>query len=89
MKYTDFDDYCMKQIVMGTNKAVRRRTFENMEKYCLGLHDAFDEAARHLSKPGTELYKAWYSGDLRKYIPSAVIPEYLDFEKYPLRYEAQ
>ena len=35
---------------------------------------------------GTELYKAWYYDDFRKFIPSAYNPEYLDFSKYPLKY---
>ena len=86
MKYTDFDDFCMKDKVKGTNKAVRRRTWENMNFYFLGLADAFNEAARHYAKPGTKLYKACYTGasDYREYIPSAYDPKYLDFTKYPL-----
>lgn len=66
---------------------IRRRVKENMNVYGLGLADAFDEAARmYARKKSSELYKAWYYSDFRKYIPSAYLPEYLDFEKYPLKY---
>lgn len=67
-------------------KSVARRTAENMEVYNMGLADAFEEAARTLAKPGTELHRAWYYSDFRAYIPEAYEPKYLDFEKYPLAY---
>lgn len=73
-------------IVKRVSKQVRERTKENMNVYFLGLADAFDEAARTYAKKGTELWKAWYYSDFRKYIPSAYIEEYLDFNKYPLKY---
>lgn len=57
-----------------------------MEKYEMLLSDAFEEAAKTYAKPGTELWKAWYFSDYRKYIPSAYDPKYLDMEKYPLKY---
>ena len=44
------------------------------------------EAAKELAKERTELYKAWYYDDFRKFIPSAYNTEYLDFSKYPLKY---
>lgn len=69
------------------SKAIRRRTQENMEKYYMGLYDAFDEAARALSRPNTELYRAWKTGDLRRFIPSAYNAEYLNFSRYPLKYD--
>ena len=81
MMYYDDD-----MIVGKVSKRVRERTRENMDTYCMGLADAFKEAAKEYARPGTELYKAWYHNDFRKYIPSAYRPEYLDFEKYPLRY---
>lgn len=74
-------------IVKRVSKKVRKRTRENMDVYCMGLSDAFEEAAKTYAKPGTELYKAWYHSDFRKYIPSAYRAEYLDFSKYPLAYE--
>ena len=80
MYYTD--DFIVKKVP----KKVRERTKENMEKYEMILSDAFEEAAKTYAKPGTELWKAWYFSDYRKYIPSAYDPKYLDLEKYPLKY---
>ena len=80
MYYTD--DFIVKKVP----KKVRTRTKENMEKYEMILSDAFEEAAKTYAKPGTELWKAWYFSDYRKYIPSAYDPKYLDLEKYPLKY---
>lgn len=68
-------------------KAIIRRTQENMNVYFLGLADAFEEAVRALAKPGTELYKAWYYDDFRRFIPSAYTAKYLDFSIYPLKYD--
>ena len=79
-----FDD----SLIYGkVSKAIRRRTQENMEKYYMCLYDAFDEAARALSKPNTELYRAWKAGDFRRFIPSAYNAEYLNFSRYPLKYD--
>ena len=69
------------------DKKLLNRIKENMEEYYMCLSDAFDEAARELAKPGTELYKAWQAGDYRRFIPSAYIPKTLDFTEYPLKYE--
>ena len=68
-------------------KSIRKRTQENMEVNCLSLIDAFEEAVRALAKEGTELWKAWYYDDFRRFIPIEYRHEYLDFNKYPLRYE--
>lgn len=73
-------------IIGKVPKAIRKRTQENMDKYNLCLSDAFDEACRALTKPGQELYKAWYFGDFRRFIPTAYNLEYMDFNKYPLKY---
>lgn len=51
------------------------------------LHDAFNYAACHYAKTGTELYKAWYNSDFRRFIPSAYCAQFLDFSKYPLKYQ--
>lgn len=67
-------------------KNIKDRTIENMEVYYMGLADAFQEACRELAPKGSELWKAWYYDDYRKFIPSAYIEEYLDFDKYPLKY---
>ena len=77
-----FDDL----IVGEVSKRIRKRTQENMEKYNMDLADSFEEAVKTYVKEGSELYKAWYYSDFRKFIPSAYEPKYLDFEKYPLRY---
>ena len=73
-------------IVGRVSKKIKERTKENMEKYNMCLSDSFEEAVRELAKEGTELYKAWYYSDFRKFIPSAYNSEYLDFGKYPLKY---
>lgn len=65
---------------------IRRLTKKYMEKYNLDLHDGFNLACREHAEKGTELYAAWHTSDYRNFIPSAYIPESLDFEKYPLRY---
>lgn len=74
-------------IIKRVSKKIRQRTKENMEVFHMGLYDAFDEAARTYAKKGAELWKAWYYSDFRKYIPSAYIEEYLDFNKYPIKYK--
>lgn len=67
-------------------KQVKERTQENMEVYNMSLLDAFEEASRRFAKHDSNLWRAWYSMDFRKYIPSVYKLEYLDFEKYPLEY---
>ncbi len=74
-------------IVGKVSKVIRKRTKENMEVYNMCLSDSFEEAVKTYAKEGTQLWKAWYYSDFRKFIPSAYIPEYLDFTKYPLKYE--
>ncbi len=74
-------------LVIGrVSKAIRKRAKENMEVYNMCLSDSFEEAVKTLAKKGTELYKAWYYSDFRKFIPSAYEEKYLDFSKYPLKY---
>lgn len=80
MSYSE--DLIVKKVPMR----IRERTKENMDKYCLTLYDAFQEAVRELAKKGTKLYKAWYYDDFREYIPSVYYEKYLDFDKYPLKY---
>ena len=70
-------------------KAIKERTKENMEVYGMCLSDAFEEAVRELAKFGSKLWKAWYYSDFREYIPCAYKSEYLDFEKYPLKYNGK
>lgn len=66
--------------------AVLARTKENMEVYHMDLYDSFKEAVKELAKKGTELWKAWYHDDFRKYIPCVYEEKYLDLKKYPLKY---
>lgn len=68
------------------SKKIKERVKENMEVYHMSLANSFEEAVRELAKKGTELWKAWYYSDFRKFIPSAYLPKYMDFEKYPLKY---
>ena len=67
-------------------KKIQDRTIENMDVYHMGLADDFEEACRELAPKGSELWKAWYYNDFRKFIPSAYQEEYLDFKKYPKKY---
>ena len=73
-------------IVGKVPQNIRKRTKENMEEYNMCLSDSFEEAVKTYAKEDTELYKAWYYSDFRKYIPSAYESKYLDFTKYPLKY---
>lgn len=83
MSSTRFDEADIKRKVP---KKILERVKENMEVYNMILNDAFEEAVRELAKKGTELWKAWYYDDFRKYIPCVYQKKYLDFKKYPLKY---
>ena len=76
------DDLIAKRV----SKKVKERTQENMDVYCMDLYEAFKEAAHTYAKAETELYKAWYYDDFRKYIPSAYRKDSLNFKEYPLLY---
>ena len=82
----DFMFYDDNLIIGRVPKKIKERTKENMEVYNMCLSDSFEEAVRELAKEGTELWKAWYYSDFRKFIPSVYNSEYLDFSKYPLKY---
>ena len=80
--------YFTDDMIVGlVSRAVREYTREGMDKYNLNLADSFEDAARKYARPGMELYDAWFYNDFRKYIPSAYEEKYLDFEKYPLKYQ--
>lgn len=79
--YYDDADFTKK-----VSKRIRQETKKIMEEYHVSLCDAFEWAARDLSKKGSELWKAWYYGDFRKFCPAMYDKEYLDFKKYPLKY---
>ena len=68
------------------NQKIINRTAWYYEKRNMGLYDSFKEACRELAKIGTELYDAFMADDYRKFIPTEYLEEYLDFEKYPIRY---
>jgi hypothetical protein len=82
----EVDEILYSRIVMPVPDEVKQITAENITRYHMELDEAFDNAARAAAKKGSELYKAWRSGDLRRFIPSEVFPEYLYFNKYPLAY---
>lgn len=71
----------------GVPQDIIDRTIENIEVYHMGLYDSFAEACRELAPKGSELYKAWYYDDFRLFIPNAYDEKYLDFKKYPLKYD--
>ena len=67
-------------------KRIQDATLRYMDEYRMGLYDAFKDACCEFAPKGSELYNAWYNDDFRKFIPSAYLEEYLDFDKYPLNY---
>lgn len=74
-------------IVMNVPKCVLIATYYDMAEHNTSLYDAFKYAIENCNiDHNSELYKAWYHSDFRRFIPSAYIDEYLDFEKYPLKY---
>jgi hypothetical protein len=73
-------------IVRKVPTVIKEKTRKYMDDEWLGLYDAFNEAVREYTRCSRELRKAFYTQDYRLYIPSAYIPEYLDFERYPLQY---
>lgn len=50
----------------------------------MSLIDSTREAFREKAPKGSKWNKMFYHDDFREILPSAYIPEYLDFEKYPL-----
>ena len=51
------------------------RTQENLDKYGMGLYDAFEEAVRNYPrlKQGSKLWESWYYSEFAAYIPGAYI----------------
>ena len=80
--------YAEYKIVRRVPKWIINRTQENIDEYYMSLNDAFENAVKDYPKlkKESELWKAWYYNDFRLYIPTAYLPEYMDFEKYPLKY---
>ena len=75
-------------IVRRVPKWIRERTRDNMDNYNMVLSDSFSEAVRNYPKlrKDSELWKAWYYDDFRKFIPSVYQEKYLDLKAYPLKY---
>ena len=80
--------FCEEMIYGNVPKWIIKRTRENYDVYNMCLSDSFAEAVRNYPKlkKDSELYKAWYYDDFRRFIPSVYRPETLDFCKYPLNY---
>ena len=58
------------------------------EVYGVGLSDAIEGGFREkANNKNTIWWKMWYYNDFREICPSIYLPEYLDFEKYPLKYK--
>ena len=58
------------------------------ERYGVSLTDAIHIAFREkANNKNTVWYLMWYYDDYREICPSIYLPEYLDFEKYPLKYK--
>lgn len=73
------------KLVQNCPRYFVNRVARNMAHYNLDLNDAFEEAIHAFSnKVNRKMRIAFNSGDYREYIPSAYLPQYLDFEKYPL-----
>ena len=72
-------------LVQNCPKYIVKRVARNMTTYNLDLYDAFNEAMHaYANRLNKNMKLAFLSGDYREYIPSACLPEYLDFDKYPL-----
>ena len=78
-----------KMIYGKVPKMIIESTRQGMEIYGLSLYDAFREAVREYPRLNhdSELYKAWFEDDFRRFIPSAYHAEYLDFNRHPLLYD--
>lgn len=51
------------------------RTQENLDRYHMGLYDAFEEAIRNYPrlKQDSRLWEAWYYSEFAAYIPGAYV----------------
>lgn len=84
MSLTTFDPEDIKKELPDS---IMKRIQEYMEVSNLNLSDAFQEALRDLADSGSLLNQVFMAGDYREYIPIAYQDKYLDFVKYPLRYQ--
>ncbi len=77
----------MKEIEKGfIPQNIQDRINENLEEYNLCKADAVEEAFRELAPKHTNLWRAWYNTDYRRYFPDIYEDKYLDYDKYPLKY---
>lgn len=78
LRYSDFKGKIPKKI--------KDETLAYMDEEGVSLADAFEWACKEYAPKGSELWKAWYYNDFRKFIPGEYDPKYLDFDRYPLAY---
>lgn len=73
-------------LFVGCPYGLKKKTLNLIDRQYLSLNDAFAIVCCDYAVKGSRLWWAWYLSDFREFIPSAYIPEYLNFDKYPLRY---
>lgn len=85
MIITHYDESYFKiKLPKYLSEAIKR----NMEKYHVNLGDAVEFAFREkANNKNTLWWKAWYYNDYREIVPCIYEKEYLDFKKYPLKYD--
>ena len=72
--YEKWKSFLKENVHGDVPEEVLMQTAEYLGSYgTISLHDAFSEACRDCAPKGSELYKDWYNGDLRKYIPSEYV----------------
>lgn len=67
-------------------KYIIKEIKKTIDEYGVCLSDAIEWTFRDYAKQGSELWKAWYYSDYRRFIPSWYSQEELDFNKHPLKY---
>lgn len=84
-KFRDLDESL---IVKPIPKYLMERVKYYYERIGVSLADAVRYAIQDRACKNTIWYKMWQYDDYREIIPSEYRAEYLDLEKYPLKYEA-
>lgn len=87
MIITHYDESYFKiKLPKYISEAIKR----NIEKYNVDLADAVEFAFREkVNNKNTLWWKAWYYDDYREIVPCIYEKEYLDFKKYPLKYDLE
>lgn len=66
---------------------IKTGTKNNMESRQMSFYSAFKAAVDdYTPERESELFKAWYYNDFRRFIPAAYDHIFLDFNKFPLKY---